>query len=219
VERVTGQPLSIDVVSDVVCPWCYLGKRRLESALTQTPEIDVTIRWKPFRLDATIPPEGIPRRVYLERKFGSVEGIQPMHDRLAEFGKAEGIDFRFDRIERSPNTVAAHRLVRWAEHDGAADAVVEALFRAYFTEGRDIGDADVLADVAATAGLDPDRVKERLASGEDQAEVEAEVVSAYRIGVTGVPCFIVDRRYAIIGAQEASTLAGALTDIAAARAA
>lgn len=206
--------MPIDVVSDVVCPWCYLGKRRLDEALELTPELNVAVNWKPFRLDPTIPPEGISRQAYLERKFGSVEANQPMYDDLVGLGRMEDIDFRFDRITRSPNTVDAHRLIRWAAEEDAQAPVVERLFFAYFTEGLDIGDHGVLATVADDAGLEAD-IASRLASDEDRAAVEAEIENAYKIGVTGVPCYIIDSRYAVMGAQESGTLAQALAEIAA----
>jgi len=207
-------PLSVDIISDVVCPWCYLGKRRLEAALELASERDVTVQWKPFRLDPTIPREGIGRRDYLERKFGSVEAVRPMHDQLAALGAAVGIDFRFDRITRSPNTVDAHRLIRWAAAEGVQDEAVERLFLAYFTEGLDIGHPAVLAQLGSDVGLGRE-VADRLSSAEDRAEVEGEIETAYRIGVSGVPCYIVDRRYAIVGAQEPPVLAGVLAEIAA----
>jgi len=207
-------PLSVDVISDVVCPWCYVGKRRLEAALELAPELHVLVQWKPFRLDPTIPREGIGRRDYLEHKFGSVEAVQPMHDQLAALGASVGIDFRFDRIARSPNTVDAHRLIRWAAAEGVQDETVERLFLGYFTEGRDIGDPAVLAQVGGDAGLGQE-VVDRLRSTDDRAEVAAEIENAYRIGVSGVPCYIVERRYAIVGAQEPPILAQALSEIAA----
>ncbi|KAB2866439.1 MAG: DsbA family oxidoreductase [Bauldia sp.] len=208
-------PLPIDVVSDVVCPWCYLGKRRLAAGLDLAPEIAATVRWLPFRLDPTIPPEGIDRRTYLERKFGSLEAVAASHAALTESGAAVGINFRFDRITRSPNTIDAHRLVRWAEPAGRQDAVVERLFRAYFTEGADIGDRAVLAMLAGEAGLDATEAAVRLDTADDRTEVEAEIEHAYRIGVTGVPCFILGGRAAVMGAQPAATLAAAIRDVAA----
>jgi predicted DsbA family dithiol-disulfide isomerase len=141
--------VSIDVISDVVCPWCYLGKRRLERALDQLPSLEFVVRWHPFRLDPTIPPGGIDRREYLARKFGSVEAIAPAHANLTALGEREGISFRFDLITRSPNTVDAHRLVRWASFAGLGEAMVERLFSAYFIEGVDVGDRLALADLAA----------------------------------------------------------------------
>jgi predicted DsbA family dithiol-disulfide isomerase len=204
------ETLTIDVVSDVVCPWCYLGKRRFARAVELVPDVDLTVRWRPFRLDPTIPPEGIARTEYLAKKFGSPEAIEPMHQQLTELGAGEGIDFRFDRIARSPNTVDAHRLVRWAEAAGSDDDIVERLFLAYFTDGRDVGARDILAEIVGEAGLDDRQAAERLATDEDRAAVEAEVNEAYRIGVSGVPCFIIDQAYAVMGAHPPETIAGAI---------
>ncbi len=145
----TSEPLTIDVVSDVVCPWCYLGKRRLERALDLVPATPVVIRWRPFQLDASVPPEGMDRQEYMRGKFGDLSRIDAAHERLAAFGKAEGIDYRFDEIRRAPNTIDAHRLVRWTPVE-LQEAIVETLFRAYFTEGRDIGNHAVLAELGAT---------------------------------------------------------------------
>jgi predicted DsbA family dithiol-disulfide isomerase len=190
----------IDVYSDVVCPWCYLGKRRLERALGMISGRTLQVSWRPFRLDPTIPPEGIDRATYITRKFGDAAAIEPAHQRLAAMGRAEGIDYRFDRIARAPNTVDAHRLVRWAGEAGLQESVVERLFAAYFTEGRDVGDRAVLSAIAAEAGMGDD-VEGRLAGDEDRELVLAEIDSAYRMGITGVPCFVVDRRLGVMGAQ------------------
>lgn len=202
--------VSIQVISDVVCPWCYLGRSRLAAALAMTPEIETVVSWSPFRLDPTIPPGGIPRETYLSNKFGSVEAAQPMYDQLVELGAAERIDFRFDRITRSPNTVDAHRLIRWSAHDDAQDMIVERLFKAYFTDGLDVGDRRILAAIADDAGLDPMVIAERLASNEDIAVVEAEIERAYHIGVSGVPCFILAERYVVTGAQSHDVLGEAI---------
>jgi predicted DsbA family dithiol-disulfide isomerase len=209
-----AEPLTVDVVSDVVCPWCYLGKRRLEQAIALA-DIPVAVRWHPFQLDPTIPPGGKSRRAYLEGKFGSMERVAPTHANIAAAGAEIGIPFHFDRIERSPNTLDAHRLSRWAAAAGRQDEVVEALFRAYFTDGRDIGDPAVLSEIAGEAGLDADAIAARLASEEDRAEVEAEIASAQQIGVTGVPTYIVAGRYGVVGAQAPEALAKAFRDIAA----
>lgn len=209
-----GKALTVDVVSDVVCPWCYLGKRRLEEAIkaSGTP---IVVHWRPFQLDATIPPAGMPRREYLERKFGADGRIEEAHRRLAALGADVGIDYAFDRIQVSPNTLNAHRLIRWAGDDPALqESVVEALFRAYFVEGRDIGDLEVLADIAAAAGMDRSAVAERLASDDDRPEVQADITAAQRIGVTGVPTFIVESRYGLVGAQSAEELLRAFTRVA-----
>jgi predicted DsbA family dithiol-disulfide isomerase len=208
--------ISVDVVSDVACPWCYLGKRRLEHAVSLVrAEVDVAVRWRPYRLDSTIPPEGIDRAEYLIRKFGSLEAIGPAHAQLETYGRAEGIDYRFDLIARSADTTDAHRLIRWAGVENKEDPVVERLFAAYFSEGRDIGDRSVLASVAADCGLDGARTAERLSTDEDRDAVRAEIEEAYRIGVTGVPCFIVARRYAVVGAHPGESIAAAIRKAAA----
>ena len=207
-------PLSVDVVSDVVCPWCYVGKRRLERAIAAAG-VPLTIRWRPFQLDSTIPIGGKPRRDYLQQKFGSAARIDEIHKAITATGAAEGIAFAFDKIEVSPNTLDAHRLVRWAEEAGLQNEVVEALFRAYFIEGRDIGDHAVLADIAGSAGMDCATVAARLARDEDRGAVQAEIESAQRIGVTGVPTFILGGRYGLVGAQPAEEIAKALRSIAA----
>jgi predicted DsbA family dithiol-disulfide isomerase len=210
----TQPSISVDVVSDVACPWCYLGKRRLERAVSLVPQIQVSVRWRPYRLDPTIPPEGMDRKDYVIRKFGSLEVLDEPHARLTEFGRAEGIDYHFERITRSANTINAHRLVRWAAASGAEDAIVERLFAAYFSEGRDIGAIEVLAALAGDVGLDSDGVAKRLAGDEDREEVAGEIEDAYRIGVTGVPCFIIDQKYAVMGAHPAEALARAITQAA-----
>jgi predicted DsbA family dithiol-disulfide isomerase len=210
----TAGPLPVDVVSDVVCPWCFIGKRRLEQAIALA-DLPVVVRWRPFQLDATIPPGGKTRRDYLEQKFGSLERVGKMHEHIVKLGSELGIPFAFERIEISPNTLDAHRLIRWAEESNAQEAVVEALFRAYFIDGRNIGDRDVLADIAASAGLDRQAIRDRIASDDDRAEVQADIVGAQRIGVSGVPTFILANRYGLVGAQPPEELASALRKVAA----
>ncbi len=206
-------PLQIDVVSDVMCPWCFIGKRRLEKAVAQS-SVPLDVRWKPFQLDPTLPPEGKDRRRYLEEKFGTGERIKQLYGNLAEVGKSEGISFAFERIEVSPNTLDAHRLIRWAGDAGRQDEVVEALFRAYFLEGRNIGDHAVLADIAASAGMVREEIAARLASNEDRDAVQDEIATAQQMGVTGVPTFILVGRYALVGAQPPEELARAFETVA-----
>ncbi len=203
-------PVSIDVVSDVVCPWCYVGKRRLEAALRERPTAEVTVRWHPFQLDPTIPPEGLDRRASMLKKFGSAAKIDEIHARLTEAGRAEGLAFAFDRITRSVNTLDAHRVIRWAGEAAVQDAVSEALFRAYFVEGRNIGDPAVLADVAGANGLDRTDIAARLGTDADTTVVQSEIEAAMRIGVSGVPFFIFAQSFAVSGAQSAEILATAL---------
>jgi predicted DsbA family dithiol-disulfide isomerase len=207
------EPLAIEVVSDVVCPWCFVGKRRLERAIASAG-VPATIRWHPYQLDPTIPPGGKSRREYLVAKFGSEDRIRQLYRNIEAVGVDEGIDFAFERIAVSPNTLDAHRLIRWSGEAKATDAVVEALFRAYFLDGRDIGDRAVLADIAASCGMERDDVARRLASDEDLAAVAAAVQAAQHQGVTGVPTFILAGRYAVVGAQPAETLADAIISIA-----
>lgn len=213
-----NQPLKIDVVSDVMCPWCYIGKRRLEKALDLVgEELATEVEWHPFQLDPTLPPEGKDRQAYLEEKFGGAERATTVYARVAEAGAEEQIPFAFDRITRSPNTLDAHRVIRWAGVEGVQDAVIERLFAAYFLEGADLTRPDTLVKAAAEGGMDPEVVDRLLASDADLAETEAEVVRAQAMGVQGVPCFILDGKYAVSGAQPADVLADAIRQVAAAR--
>lgn len=203
--------LAIDIVSDVMCPWCYIGKRRIEKALAMT-ELPAVLGWRPFQLDPTLPAEGKDRARYLAEKFGSPEQAEGIYDRVREAGAAEGIPFAFEKIRVSSNTLDAHRLVRWAAAEGSQDQIVEALFRAYFVEGRNIGDRAVLAEIGAEAGIEG--VAGRLAGDEDVAPVRAEIAAAGRLGITGVPTFILAGKYALVGAQPAETIAQALIQVA-----
>ena len=209
-----SQPVTVDVVSDVVCPWCYLGKRRLEHAIAQVPEVAVAIHWRPYSLDPTVPPEGEDRAAYIIRKFGSLAAIDGAHERLIDLGRTEGIDYHFERITRAPNTMDAHRVVRWASAAGAGAAMVERLFAAYFSEGRDVGNHDVLGALAGEVGLPGPEISARLASDQDRDAVAAEIENAYRIGVTGVPCFILAGRYGVMGAQPVEALVAAIRQAA-----
>jgi predicted DsbA family dithiol-disulfide isomerase len=209
------QPVSIDVVSDVVCPWCYLGKARLEHAISALPDLAVTVRWRPYQLDPTVPTEGMDRADYIAKKFGSLGALDEAHKRLADMGRAEGIAYDFDKITRSPNTINAHRLVRFAGEAGKESDVVTRLFAANFTEGRDVGNLETLADIAGEAGMDRAATLARLQSDEGRAEVLAEIQDAYRIGVTGVPTFILAQRYGVVGAQSVETLTDAIRQVAA----
>ena len=199
--------MQIDVVSDTVCPWCFIGKRRLGRALAMRPDVPVEVFWRPYQLDPTIPREGVDRRAYLKAKFGDSPRTTAMGDAIRTEGAGEGIDFAFDRIAKSPNTLDSHRLIRWAGSAGVQDAVVERLFKAYFVEGRDIGDAAVLTDVAGEAGMDTALVSELLGNGSDLALVEREAGMANQMGISGVPTFIFDSKFMISGAREPEILA------------
>jgi predicted DsbA family dithiol-disulfide isomerase len=201
-----SQPLVIEVVSDVVCPWCYLGKKRLDAALKG--ETGIAVRWRPFQLDPTIPPEGRDRKAYMKAKFGDGPRLAEIHARLKGLGAEVGVGFDFEAISRSPNTLDAHRLIRFATEAGLADALVERLFADYFERGRDIGDRETLNEAARACGLGD--VSARLDDGEGANEVREEIKAAQRIGVTGVPFFIFASKYAVSGAQSEDVLAQAI---------
>jgi predicted DsbA family dithiol-disulfide isomerase len=194
--------MHIDIVSDVACPWCFIGKRRLERALALRPDIVATRSWRAFQLNPDLPREGVPRDLFLAAKFGSARQALRSHAAIAVAGRAEGIDFAFERIRRTPNTFYAHRLIRLAAAAGRGDVMVEALFRAYFIDGIDIGDIDSLASIAGRTGIDRNRALAYLASDAGAAEVLADDQRARRRGIHAVPCFVIDRDYAISGAQE-----------------
>jgi predicted DsbA family dithiol-disulfide isomerase len=192
--------LTIDIISDVICPWCYIGKRRLEKAIALHGE-PVKVRWLPFQLNPTMPKDGISRKDYRTKKFGSWERSLELDAQMAAAGEAEGIHFAFDLIDRTPNTLDAHRLVWLADKEGIQDAIVEALFVAYFTEGRDISNQDTLIDVVAEAGLDRSRAEAVLNSNDGlEAIKEAEEMSR-RHRVDGVPFFIINGKITLGGAQ------------------
>jgi predicted DsbA family dithiol-disulfide isomerase len=214
------QKLRIDVVSDVVCPWCYLGQKRLDHAMAAAPEVDIAVTWRPFQLDPTIPAEGMDRRAYMRAKFGDEGRLRDAHARLEALGAAEGIDYAFDAITVSPNTLDAHRVIRWAGAAGPElqNKLMRDLFSAYFERGENIGDHGVLAQAAGVAGLDRAVVESLLASDADRDAVAEEAATASRMGVTGVPCFLFEGKYAVMGAQETSTLVDAIHQIASAKA-
>jgi predicted DsbA family dithiol-disulfide isomerase len=202
--------MAIDVVSDVVCPWCYVGKKRLEKALATETNVEIPVRWRPYQLDPTIPAGGMDRRAYMRNKFGDSGRLEEIHDRLRALGAEEGIAFAFDKIERSPNTLDAHRLIRWASATGAQDVVVDKLFSLYFEQGRDIGDRQLLIETARDAGMDYEAVEKLLADGSGENDVREEIAQAQSLGVTGVPFFIFASRFGVPGAQSAEVLATAI---------
>ena len=201
--------LTVDIVSDVVCPWCFIGKRRLENALAMAPDLDVDLRWRPFQLDATIPPGGLSRKEYMDRKFGP-DRAATVHDRVRAVGAEVGIPFAFEKITRSPNTLDAHRLLRWALDAGCQEMLKERLMQLYFVEGADVGDPEVLAKAAAECGMDADEVRRRLQSDEDVESVRAEIERIQKLGVYGVPFFIIDGKYGLSGAQPSEIIEQAL---------
>ena len=211
-------PIEIDVISDVMCPWCYIGKRRLEKALAMLPGVEVDVRWRPFQLDHTIPETGMDRQEYLRNKFGSDADAERIYEPVRAAGRAENIPFEFDKIEISPNTLNAHRIIRWAMAEGVQDEVVERLFQLYFIEGANLTDKKVLAGAAVEAGIDRAVVEHLLAGDTDKAETQAEIARIQQMGVTGVPAFIIGNRYAVMGAREPEIIAQAIQEVARERA-
>jgi predicted DsbA family dithiol-disulfide isomerase len=197
--------VTIDMISDVICPWCFLGKRRLDKALAQVPEIEVKLSFRPFFLDATIPAEGLDRKDYLTRKFGE-ERLKTLHDPLIAAGKEDGVPYDFDKITRTPSSLNAHRLLRWAHVIGSQRTVKEALMMAYWSWGQDISSIEVLKTIAIVNGLNGDEIAEELATDRDKKEVLEEAQLVQNIGVTGVPTFIINRKYGVVGAQPVDAL-------------
>ncbi|MHA1523267.1 MAG: DsbA family oxidoreductase [Alphaproteobacteria bacterium] len=204
----------VDIISDVMCPWCYIGKRRFERLAALRPDFSFQISWRPFQLDPTLPPEGLDRSLYLTRKFGDAQGIEAVYDPIRAAGIAENIAFDFDAIATSPNTLGAHRLIAWAHDAGTADQIVEALFISFFIEGRDIGNNEVLAEIAKGCGMDGARVLARLSSDEDLEKTRQAADQAREMGVSGVPTYIIDKHYVVEGAQSPENLASAFDRIA-----
>lgn len=207
--------MQIDVISDTVCPWCFIGKRRLVRAMEQRPNIAFDVKWRPYRLDPTVPKGGMDRQAYMRAKFGDDPmKIVEMHKLIAAEGAKEGIEFDFAAITRRPDTLDSHRLVRWAEANGVQDEVVERLFIAYFENGEDIGDIRVLADIADISGMDGVEVARMLESDADIALVEREDQIAHEMGVTGVPAMIFGNRLAVSGAREPEMLLSVIDRVA-----
>lgn len=209
-----SKPVRIDVVSDVVCPWCFIGKRRLEKALAMTPDIPVEVHFRPYFLNDWIPLEGISRPDYLTAKFGSAERYKGIAQRVTAAAASEGLVYASDKINRQPNTRDAHRLIRWAEAIGKGPEMKQRLMDLYFTEGADLSRANVLVQAAADIGLGPAQVRADLASEKDVDEIEREVQMAKEAGIEGVPMFIFAGKFAVSGAQAPEYLAQAITRVA-----
>ena len=208
--------MRVEIVSDMVCPWCYLGKRRLEAALARRPGMPVEVHWLPFELNPDMPPGGLPRDEYLGPRLGGLAALRQGEARLTALAAREGVTYRFDLIRTSPNTRAAHALARMAAEAGLQDRVLDALFRAYFESGEDIGDAATLARIAGEAGLDPGVVGTRLGSREHWPAIESIEREVRAAGITSVPFFILDRRLSLSGAQEPGVFEAAFDRVAAA---
>ena len=201
--------MRIDVFSDVVCPWCFIGKRRLDAALAAAGISDADIQWRAYQLNPDIPPGGLDRLEYMRKKFGGPEAIARIHERVSEAGRSVGIEFQWDKIRRSPNTLDAHRLLKLAGSRGRQNEVKDALFRAYFLQGCDVGDRTVLAAVAAESGVTDD-VSAWLQTSASVADVREDLSAAARLQISGVPFFIFAGRYALPGAQSPEIFAQAL---------
>jgi predicted DsbA family dithiol-disulfide isomerase len=198
--------MRIDVYADTICPWCFIGKRRLERALADRPLADLTVVWRAFQLNPDMPAAGMDRQDYLVRKFGGAETAAQVYEAIRRAGAQEGIPFAFERIARTPNSLAAHRLLRFAAARGEQEPLVERLFQLYFVEGADIGETPVLVQAAADAGFDPEAARSALDSGAGLAEVQAEDLQARRAGIQGVPTFVFNGHYLLSGAHEPKVL-------------
>ena len=212
------KPLQIDIVSDVVCPWCYIGKKRIENALALAPEVPVELRWRPFFLNPWVPREGISRDSYLETKFGSVDAYKGIAQRVVAAASEEGLTYRPDLVQRQPNTIDCHRLIHWAQHDAGGDksaAMKQRLMELYFRDGGDLTQTEVLVRAAADIGMDAEATRRRLASDEDVELISAWAKDASDKGISGVPTFVFAEKYAVSGAQEADKLARAIRQISA----
>jgi predicted DsbA family dithiol-disulfide isomerase len=208
------QPVRIDVVSDVVCPWCFIGKHRLEKALALRPGVAVEVHWRPYFLNDWIPREGISREQYLTTKFGSPERYKGIAQRVTAAAAEEGLVYAANKVKRQPNTLDCHRLIRWAEVEGKAGEMKQKLMDLYFTQGADLTDRDTLVQAAVAVGLDAETVREGLASDQDVAAIEQEALSAKEAGIEGVPCFIFGGKFAVSGAQSPEYLAEAIDRMA-----
>jgi predicted DsbA family dithiol-disulfide isomerase len=211
----TLKPLKIDVVSDVVCPWCYIGKKRIESALAMVPDVPVEVQWRPFFLNPWVPREGMSREDYLTTKFGSVDAYKGIAQRVVAAASEEGLSYHPERVQRQPNTIDCHRLIHWAEAKGKAAEMKQRLMELYFRDGGDLTDSEVLVQAAADCGLDADDVRKRLATDEDVALISGDAQEASDKGISGVPTFVFAQKYAVSGAQAPELLARAIRQVSA----
>ena len=201
----------IDVISDAICPWCYIGKRQLESALKilDQDQLRFSVMWHPYQLNPDMPAEGVERATYRAAKFGSAERAQAIDQRITETAATVGLEFHLEKLTRTPNTLNAHRLIRLAAQQGVQDSVVEALFKAYFCDGADLGDSELLAAIGGTGGLDPDEIWKMLASDDGKREVLANDQMARNAGIQGVPSFALQGHVLFSGALAAEDMANA----------
>ena len=206
-------PIKLDIMSDPICPWCYIGKAHLDRALAAHPDHPFVIEWHPFQLNPDMDPEGMDRRAYLEGKFGGKEGAVRAYAPVVEQAEKAGLNINFEGMKRTPNTLDAHRLIHWAGIEGKQTAAVSALFKAYFVETRDIGDHDVLADIADGIEMDATVVRRLLGSDADRADIAARDSHSREMGVNSVPTFIVGGKHAVPGAQPPELWAKVIADL------
>ncbi len=195
----------LDIVSDPICPWCYIGKSKFDAARAEFPDIPLDVTWRIFQLNPDMPAEGIDRTAYLEGKFGGPDGARQVYGRIEAAVVEAGLPVDFTKVKRTPNTLDAHRLIRWARSTGAQDAVVDAIFAAYFVNGVDIGDREALIEIGVAKGMEEDLLRRLYAEDADGAQLRNEDALSRQMGVTGVPCFILNETYALVGAQETAT--------------
>jgi predicted DsbA family dithiol-disulfide isomerase len=206
--------ITLDIISDPICPWCYIGKARLDQAIAKIGHNPFDVSWRIFQLNPTMPPDGMDRRAYLEAKFGGPQGAEQVYSRIRQTAVESGLDIKFDKIKRTPNTLDAHRLIRWAKDTGNQTAVVEQLFHRYFENGEDISDHEVLLDVAVASGMERPVVARLLAGDTDRDVLGEEEEAARNMGVSGVPCFVIGGRYVVNGAQDVATWKKVIAEIA-----
>lgn len=202
--------MQLDIISDPVCPWCYVGKKRMEIALAERPWMQIDLAYRVFQLNPDMPREGMDRKEHMRKKFGEARPPSSMTNALIQAGLELGIAFNFDRILKTPNTLDAHRLIRWSQSTGHQSGVVEIMFRRYFTGGEDIGDHAVLLDIAREAGMDCDIISDLLIRDADVDLIRAEDATARRIGIQGVPAYVLANKYLVVGAQEPELFGRAL---------
>jgi predicted DsbA family dithiol-disulfide isomerase len=210
----SSHPLQIDVVSDVVCPWCYVGKHRLERALALAPDVAVKVNWWPFFLNPWVPREGMSREDYLVTKFGSVEAYTSISSRIKDIAAEEGLQYNPERVQRQPNTIDCHRLIHWADASGHAGAMKQRLMELYFRDGGDLTQLDVLVQAAADVGLDANEMRTRLGTDADVDLVSVQANEASSKGISGVPTYVFAQQYAVSGAQPPEQLAAAIRQVA-----
>ena len=211
----TVKPLRLDIVSDVVCPWCYIGKRRIENALKLVTDVPVEVHWRPFFLNPWVPREGISREEYLTTKFGSVDAYKGIAGRVVAAAGEEGLTYRPDLVKRQPNTIDCHRLIHWADAKGNAAEMKQRLMELYFRDGCDLTDINVLIAAAAECGLDAEETRRRLATDEDVGLISAQAEEASSKGISGVPTYVFAQKYAVSGAQPPEQLARAIRQVSA----